>query len=424
MICEKGICFMEDKKILIIDQPINNRGDESAHKALIRSILHSMPDSVINVLFIHENQNGINQYDVHDSRVSYININADSKCFPILDRFLYKISPFFPVSLKFHSIGKKIIPIYKASDIILCAPGGMNMGGFQSWRHLTLLLLAKYLKKTVLYYGRSIGPFPTKTIRNKLFKKKSLELLHYFSFLSLRDKKSMEFADSLNVEYEPSLDSAFLESPKVEIPQKVSDLIGKDPYVVFVPNKLIWHYAYRGKVSLEGILSFYKKTLDIIVSKYSNHNVVMLPQTFNFDDTSKGDINFFRDLKHYTQCQKMIIVSDSYNSDLQQTIISKADCVIGARYHSVVFAINQAVPFVALSYEHKIWGLLEMLQITDSMVDITKAFDSEENVQKVLEQFTKALSVAKKNVDAQKQAKELAQECFEKFIKATNKPMK
>ena len=30
-------------KILLIDQPIRNRGDESAHKALVRSLLAAVP---------------------------------------------------------------------------------------------------------------------------------------------------------------------------------------------------------------------------------------------------------------------------------------------------------------------------------------------------------------------------------------------
>jgi colanic acid/amylovoran biosynthesis protein len=401
------------KKILIINQPLNNRGDEAAHKALVRSIARFFPYATIKILFYACKQDSVDQFKVDNSMTSYINIPFVKGGWKIL--FLVKKTKFLFLANITHST-KEILRLYKEADLVLNAPGGICMGGFQNWGHICYLSIAKYLKKTIAYYGRSIGPFPTLTPQNRKFKKISLELLHYFSFLSLRDKKSMDLADSLNIKYEPTVDSAFLETPKVDIPQDVTDLIGSKPYIVFVPNLLIWHFAYKGKVSLEDVLKFYKEILNRILYKYPDYSVLMLPQTFNYGSYEGDDINFFRDLKQYTQCDKLIIIPDIYSSDIQQTIISKADCMIGARYHSVVFAINQAIPFVALSYEYKISGLLETLNRTDSMVDITRAFESAENMQNVLEQFSKVLDTANKDVDAQIRAKEIAKNCFDKFV--------
>lgn len=398
---------------LMINQPLNNRGDESAHKALVKMILQSIPTAKIHVFFIGQNQDAISAFDVHDSRVSYINIRPKKN----FARFLLLGLRFKCVFLaKVHPTIRQALSIYKQADVVLNAPGGVCMGGFQNWGHMVQLLFAKYLKKPVVYYGRSIGPFPIKTLNNRMFRETSIDLLHYFSFLSLRDKKSMDLADSLNIKYEPTVDSAFLETPKVDVPQNLLDMIGSKSYVVFVPNLLIWHYAYKDKASLGDVLLFFKKILDYIIAKYPKHNVVMLPQTFYFDNKNKGDINFFRELKQYAQCEKMVILPDIYSSDVQQSIISKADCMIGARYHSVVFAINQAIPFVALSYEHKISGLLETLHKTESLVDITTAFDSEENMQHVLENFSRALNVANVDVNAQIMAKNMAKTCFNKFV--------
>lgn len=397
---------------LIVNQPLNNRGDESAHKALVRAMLNSLPEAKINVLFIGRNQDSVNQYKIIDNRVKYVNVE------PLkgrVRRVLFRFLMLFPFFVMYHPTARKIIPFYKNADIIMCAPGGICMGGFQNWEHIWLLIIAKYLKKPTIYYGRSIGPFPITTYLNRIFRKQSIKLLNYFSFISLRDSRSANLADLLNVKYEKTVDSAFLESPCAEIPNDVKELIGQKPYVVFVPNKLIWHYAYKGKVSLDGVLSFYKKILDVVMSKYPEYNIVMLPQTFNFDNCNKGDINFFKDLKQYTNYQNLIIVNDIYSSDIQQTIISKSDCVIGARYHSIVFAINQAVPFVALSYEHKIMGLLESLHKTDFAVDISSSFDSDENMKKTLSGFSSALNQAYKDEDTQKKAKKIAEECFAKF---------
>lgn len=398
--------------ILMINQPINNRGDESAHKALVRTILRSIPDAKIQVLFIERNQESVNQFVVRDQRVTYNNIPALKGKIRLFLLRLLKISFLF---LRIHPTVRKIIPLYDKADIILCAPGGICMGAFQNWEHVILLSVAQLVNKPVFYYGRSIGPFPTTTFANKIFKKRSVDLLNYFSFVALRDSKSGEIADSLHVKYISTVDSAFLELPNVEIPPEISNLIDCKPYIVFVPNLLIWHYAYRNKASLDDVLLFYKKILDVIVTKYQNHNIVMLPQTFNYDNQNAGDINFFRALKRFTQRENLIIIPDKCSSELQQTIISKAECMIGARYHSVVFAINQAIPFVALSYEHKIRGLLETLCKVDSLVDITETFDSNENMKKTLDVFSYALNSVHKDIDAQCQAKKIAQDCFEKF---------
>ena len=38
-------------KLLIINQPLNNRGDESAHRALVRALHANLPNVEIRVLF-------------------------------------------------------------------------------------------------------------------------------------------------------------------------------------------------------------------------------------------------------------------------------------------------------------------------------------------------------------------------------------
>ena len=73
--------------------------------------------------------------------------------------------------------------------------------------------------------------------------------------------------------------------------------------------------------------------------------------------------------------KNIIVIDENQSSDIQQEIIKKSCLVIGARYHSVVFAINNEIPFVSLSYEHKMKGLLEVLDMTDRMVEIQDIFD-------------------------------------------------
>lgn len=400
-------------KVLMISQPLYNRGDESAHKGLLRHLVRTYNDIEITVIWVGGNQDCINQFDVNKPNVKYVNL-PKSKLYFRLGHFMARTESYW--ICRFFPIFRNLLKYYKDSDIILCAPGGINLGGFQSWMHVFYLNLAKCLNKPLYYYGRSIGPFPEVTLDNKRFKKAAINILRYMSFISLRDNKSETEALNLGITNAiKTLDSAFLDSPKVNIPSEIQTIIGSNPYMVFVPNILIWHFAYRNRISLETVHRFYCKLIDCIKKCMPDCNIVMLPQTFNYKNKLRDDIHLFNDLASLKNDERIIVIPDRYSSDIQQTIIGGARCLIGARYHSVVFSINQAIPFIALSYEHKISGLLETLGKTDCMIDITSALDSDQNIQQTLDKVTSMLQIIKADENARTLAKNIAQKSFDKF---------
>ena len=197
-------------KILIINQPLGNRGDESAHKALVRALLKRINDVSIRVLFVDSGEvDSIRQFAIESDRVQYVNLHS-----------FFKYSKFGEIAIRkperqflwcVHPFTRQIKGLYDWADVVVCAPGGICMGGFQDWRHLYFLKWAQYCKKPLAYYGRSFGPFPTETEMNRKFKKLSYEMLYYFSYLSVRDKETEKIADEIGVQYVSTLDSAFLE---------------------------------------------------------------------------------------------------------------------------------------------------------------------------------------------------------------------
>ena len=310
---------------------------------------------------------------------------------------------------------RKLIPYYKWADLVVCAPGGICMGGFQDWLHLYQLYLAKVLNKPLVYYSRSFGPFPTRTFSNRLFKRFSLEILRYFSFLSIRDAKTMQLADELGLSYVPSIDTAFLDAPQVSIPSEVSAKLQGD-YMVFVPNSLTWHYAYKS-IPQERIDAFYLAIMDRLHERYPLLQIVMLPQLCNRGDG--GDYKYFLGLKdQFSQKGILEVLPDIYSSDMQQSVIRNAKFVIGARYHSIVFAINQAVPFVALSYEHKMEGLLEELGLQGCGMSIEGTFVDENMWQKSLQSLDDELELCDQSVVTKTcgDAKKIAKSCFCDFM--------
>ena len=361
-------------KLLIVNQPLNNRGDEAAHKALIRTLLKEIVNVEIRVLFVDcYSPDGMRQFAVKSPQVKYINITSfwwHSQIGPGALRngryFLWNIHP------TTHDIKKQ----YKWADYVVCAPGGICMGGFQDWNHLYFLQWAKYCHKPLIYFARSLGPFPTETSDNILFKKKSIEMLRYFSFLSIRDLESERILNELHVSipYLSTVDTAFLETPNVDLPYELEQLTRGKKYIIFVPNLLLWHYAYKNKGTKEQLIDFYTKIIKITLESHSDCSILMLPQTFDNTNEDENDINFFREIANKVNDQRVMIIADCYSSDIQQTLIKSTCFLIGARYHSIVFAINQGIPFIALNYEHKMEGLLNKLNISNCGISLKNIF--------------------------------------------------
>ena len=402
--------------ILIINQPLNNRGDESAHRGFVRRLRNDFPCAKIQVLFVSNEIDSINQFRV-DNSIDYVSVKL-MKGYSRLCKNGFRLLKSIPLLWYLFPTIRKQLKSYRQADYIICAPGGICMGGFQNWEHLFHIYLAKYFNKPLAYYGRSIGPFPTSTESEKKFKKLSMEMLNYFSYLSIRDNVSSDLATELGIKHHKTLDSAFLDAPKVDIPAEIN--LKNEKYVVFVPNLLIWHHAYRNRVSKEQVIDFFKRILDCLLEKYPSHNIIMLPQTFNNGTYVGDDILFFKDIKSVYNDERIIVLPDTYSSDIQQTIISQAELMVGARYHSVVFALNNNTPFIALSYEHKIAGLLQVLGKEDCMIDITSVFDSEQTINNAIDKFINMLESSSKDESAMNNAKKIADKAYRNFVKLLN----
>lgn len=397
-------------KILLVDQPLWNRGDESAHRGLMRAICKAMPDVEITVLHSNLEPGVVDEFDVHLPQVRYAEVKGSVKgrC-RVMTAAMWWNMPWLSF---LHPSIRREIPYYREADLVMCAPGGINMGGFFDYGHLFKLKLATWMKKPLVYYGRSIGPFSTDTKRQAAFTRVSWQILHDTSFLCLRDKQSQEWARRLGVECVPTVDSAFLDSPRVAIPKEITDAIGDSKYIVYVPNALNWHFAYRS-ITDEQIMDYFCRMADIMLERHPDYKLVMLPQTYA---QRKNDVDFFRLLAARKQDSRIVVVDDTYSSDIQQTIIAGAQLMVGARYHSIVFAINNNTPFISLSYEHKMSGLLESLDIKGCMLDITKAFASPEATEQSLKTFAQLVDNVVHFPEAQQKAKAIARECFDKFI--------
>jgi colanic acid/amylovoran biosynthesis protein len=85
--------------------------------------------------------------------------------------------------------------------------------------------------------------------------------------------------------------------------------------------------------------------------------------------------------------------------------------------NSIVFAINNNIPFIALNYEHKIAGLLDLLNLSKFKVDIATIFSDKSQIAFALSQHAQLLSEFKdKEIAATDNAHKIAKECFNTLL--------
>ena len=332
--------------------------------------------------------------DVHLQNVKYFNLNLGRVSNRIIRYTFYTHTTFLSY---FYKPLRQLKNLLKQYDCIIGAPGGMNMGGFKDWLHLFFFETVRRLNIPVLYWGRSIGPFYDTNYQSKLFKKQSTKLLKYFSFIALRDNISVICANKMGINVEEIVDSAFLECPNATIPAHILQQIKGNDYVVFVPNELIWHPRYKN-VDAANIDKLYLILIELFKKHWPEKKIVMLPQTYK---SKIDDYTYFCKLASKSGNENIIVIDENQNSDIQQKIIAGSKFVIGARYHSIVFAINNEVPFISLSYEHKMKGLLEKLNMTEFMVEIQDIFDKghEDKFKYAIENAEKIMVSEQNNVD-------------------------
>lgn len=356
-------------KIALINQPTGNRGDEAAHKAFVRSLAKELPEVQIDIIFINHKQDRIDSFNVKLPTVRYINLKSLIPLWRLLP-FCYCTHTIFLTYL--HPVLWKFRKLLNKYDKVICAPGGMCMGGFKLWSHIYTLEIAKRLHKPIYYWGRSIGPFLEEDYSSRIFKHNSINLLNYFAYISLRDSISVQYAKDLGINVEEVVDSALLECPNTLVPENILQRIGND-YVVFVPNELTWHPRYTN-ISQQIIDDFFLSIISLFKEMWPKRTIVMLPQTYQ---SKIDDYSYFKRIATKSNNKNIVVIDERQNSDIQQKIISGSQLVIGARYHSIIFAINNQVPFISLSYEHKMKGFLEKLGMTEYMVEIQDIFDDD-----------------------------------------------
>ena len=422
-------------RFVLINQPMFNRGDESAHKALVYALLRRFPDCTVEVLFTGRPQEAVNECKVNDTRVTYTNLPVTRR---YLRSYIRNTKRLLRIFWFFNPVVRNIVRRYRQADWVISSPGDKSLGSRYDWDHLFFVSLAEFVGCKVAYIGRSIGPFPDDSPVHARFNYLSRKALRRAEFVSLRDPVSCRIAESLGVDYHPTFDTAFLYTPVTNIPSEIRNELGDGEYIVLVPNYLIDKAKdFKGQSTPLQVKLFFTELANRILEQFPTCRLVMLPQLFCGTDYLSTDYSFFKDIASQLDRTRVSVLPDTLISEYHQAVIAGAKCVVGARYHSIVFAINNDVPFVTLNYEDRIMGMLESLGKQDRVVDITLAlapprgsrrlpesrighknaesltFESEVAIARILDK----MQHLERDPEAHRRAKEVTSECFDRLAR-------
>ncbi|MEO0071779.1 MAG: polysaccharide pyruvyl transferase family protein [candidate division WOR-3 bacterium] len=295
----------------------------------------------------------------------------------------------------------------KESDLVISKGGHIFHSANPSLRHLLgilkhfypLLLGIRLRKKTILY-AQSFGPFSGRI--NRRFAK---WFFNSIGGLSAREKISIQILRDLGVKKAITLvpDAAFYLSPVVVANLKVCPLHQMnrgERMVIFTPRQ--WKTA--GVIEcLADVASWINKEL--------GYQVVLVAHTIG-PTPEEDDRMAVKALYELLPEKSRVKTIDTTDLDTIQVmgLYTDASLLIGTRLHSVIFALLNLVPAIAISYfGPKTRGGMEELGLSDFVVDINK-ISAQELKQKVRTILTRESEIKKhlrlKLAELQNQAEE------------------
>jgi colanic acid/amylovoran biosynthesis protein len=353
--------------VLILNAHWNNRGDESAIRAMIDSLCHELPIEKIQMMIVTQNTKWfpfenitlIPTYPASKSRYidALINVLSWGK-------------------LSFTTQGNHFIRAVNRADIVIYAPGGPSIGELYSGKFhiaelssLFRILVAEVIKKKPLFfYAPSMGPF-SGTLMNHIRR----SLLKRADAIILREGISADYLkQQLKLEAKVTLDSAFqndISAGYLAGYDNLSDILS------VIENRKTIGLVVNDPGSNPGLglkdpqIAARINTLCLDVAEYlvkKGYILLLIPQLF---DQGEKELNLLKRIAEINPTQTYICPTtvDSY---AQQVLISKLYYMVSLRYHPCIYATKANIPCLAISYQHKMDGFYKKAGLTDLNIRI------------------------------------------------------
>ncbi|SDZ36613.1 polysaccharide pyruvyl transferase CsaB [Proteiniborus ethanoligenes] len=238
------------------------------------------------------------------------------------------------------------------SSDMLISGGGSLLQDITSTRsilyYLSLINIAKLLKKPVVIYANGIGPINKKI--NKILTRKALNNV---DLITLRDYNSKNTLEEIGVKGKivVTSDPVFtLEPSSREIIDKIFEEEGipKDNQIIGI--------SVRNWKNSKNLVDVVSKAIEYIDSTY-DVKTVLIPMHY------PEDLDISMEIAQKSNSPNCYVIKNKYSVEDMMGIIDRFELIIAMRLHSLIYAAAQAVPMIGLVYDPKVDGLLEVLEV-------------------------------------------------------------
>jgi colanic acid/amylovoran biosynthesis protein len=237
------------------------------------------------------------------------------------------------------------------------------------------LALGSLLRRKVVVYGQSIGPFD-----RPIGRLIAQFVLNRVSLIITRDEYSMAFLKKYKITKAPTYrttDPAFILKPVAKA--RVEQILQSEGIKRGQANILIGVAASRGSfrrsVSGSGniedtyqqFLGTLAQSLDSLIEQL-NAAVIFIPHVISArQDDRDAARKIYKLIKNQ---DRVTLVEGEYTTEELKGLIAECDLFIGSRMHANIAALSSLVPTVAIAYSHKMLSLMEGIELTQYVCNI------------------------------------------------------
>lgn len=292
----------------------DNIGDEALLQAIVEPLRETVPDIRIIVLSAQPAKTA-RQY----------NVEAEDRFSPL-----------------------RIFSALKKADLLISGGGSLLQdvtGPFTIPYYLSIVAMAKMLGKPVMFYAQGVGPV------NRGFSKTLVRLVaDRVNVITLRDEESKEILHQLGVRRPPitvTADPVFDlrgDSENGNLLQQFGLTKGPKPMAAIAARE------WQG-------LSGYKTALAVAADYLAagGWDIVLLPMQF------PADLKTCKEISSLMRQPAKVIERHPTATEFN-AVVKEFDLMIGMRLHALIFAANNLVPLIGISYDPKVWQFMEQVK--------------------------------------------------------------
>ncbi len=275
---------------------------------------------------------------------------------------------------------QKALDAYWEADLIWCRGGHFIVGHstqafatFDLLVHLHQSYMGVILGKPTVFSGGSFGPFRTWLQRLLVRYVMNRALL-----ITCREEYSAQCVRELGVSSPPiqvTADPAFLLKPvspdhALQLLQKEGLASRRRPWIGISVRRFDFASDRYGGITEEEYLTAMVQVADYWIEQH-HATVAFLPQVTGHAVHDGDDTIIARQvMKGLRNKENVCLLASHYTPEELSALYGTLDLVIGTRMHANIFAMLHNVPVVAIAYAAKTSGIMEMMNLSDWVVNM------------------------------------------------------